>query len=89
MLELRKMDWRDYIYSNNPVAAALISKMGYTDKERVRVKKEFLRMLVKMEEAKGRISCFLTYIKGSGSVPVLLCNMPNISTRLWDSISME
>jgi hypothetical protein len=29
------MDWRDYIYSNNPVAAALISKMGYTDNERV------------------------------------------------------
>jgi hypothetical protein len=49
MVELRKMNWRQYIHSNNPVAAALISKMGYSQTERVLVKKEFLRMLVKME----------------------------------------
>ncbi|MBS4204849.1 Rpn family recombination-promoting nuclease/putative transposase [Lederbergia citrea] len=49
MLELRKMNWRDYIHSNNPVAAALLSKMGYTDKEKVQVKIEFMRMLFKME----------------------------------------
>lgn len=46
---LRKLNWRNFIYSRNPVAAALISKMGYTEMERVQVKKEFLRMLVKME----------------------------------------
>ena len=49
MLELKKMNWRSYIQTNNPVAAALPSKMGYTRKEKVQVKKEFLRMLVKME----------------------------------------
>lgn len=49
MLELRKKNWRDYIQSNNPVAAALLSKMGYTDDERIQVKKEFLRMLTTME----------------------------------------
>lgn len=49
MLELRKMNWRHYIHSNNPVAAALLSKMDFTKKERIQVKKEFLRMLVKME----------------------------------------
>lgn len=49
MLELKKMNWRSYIQTSNPVAAALLSKMGYTEKERVQVKKEFLRMLVKME----------------------------------------
>lgn len=27
MLELRKIDWRQYVHSNYPVAAALISKM--------------------------------------------------------------
>jgi hypothetical protein len=67
MLELRKMDWRDYIYSNNPIAAALISKMGYTDKERVQVKKEFLRMLVKMEINPARMELingfFETYLR--------------------------
>ena len=49
MLELRKMNWRSYIHTNNPVAAALLSKMGYSEKEKVQVKKEFLRMLVKMK----------------------------------------
>lgn len=49
MLELRKMNWRSFIHTNNPAAAALLSKMGYTKKEKVQVKKEFLRMLVKME----------------------------------------
>src|SRR5690606_36536279 len=48
-LELKKINWRDYIQSNNPVAAALLCKMGYTERERVHVKKEFLRMLLKME----------------------------------------
>jgi hypothetical protein len=49
MLELRKMNWRSYIHTNNPAAAALLSKMGYSEKEKVQVKKEFLRMLVKMK----------------------------------------
>lgn len=49
MLELKKMNWRSFIHTNNPVAAALLSKMGYTEKEKVQVKMEFLRMLVKME----------------------------------------
>src|SRR5699024_4360413 len=50
MLELRKKkNWRDYIKSDNPVAAAVLSKMGYTEQERVDVKKEFLKMLVRLE----------------------------------------
>ena len=49
MLELKKTNWRNYIQTNNPVAAALLSKMGYTQDERIRVKKEFLRMIAKME----------------------------------------
>lgn len=34
---------------DNPIAAALLSKMGYNNEERVQVKKEFLRMLVRLE----------------------------------------
>src|SRR5699024_10024933 len=50
ILELRKKkNWRDYIKSDNPVAAALLSKMGYTEEEKVEVKKEVLKMLVRME----------------------------------------
>jgi hypothetical protein len=66
-LPLRKLNWRQYIKSNNPVAAALLSKMGYTDIEKVQVKKEFLRMLVNMElnPAKSELinGFFETYLK--------------------------
>ncbi|GAB3049819.1 Rpn family recombination-promoting nuclease/putative transposase [Virgibacillus ainsalahensis] len=67
MLELRKMNWRDYLQSDNPVAAALLSKMNYAKEERIQVKKEFLRMLVNMElnPAKTRLinGFFETYLK--------------------------
>lgn len=55
-LELSKKNWRAYLKSNNPVAAALLSKMGYSKEEKVEVKKEFLRMITRMEltQAKTR-----------------------------------
>ncbi|EMI10193.1 Rpn family recombination-promoting nuclease/putative transposase [Anoxybacillus gonensis] len=66
-VELRKQNWRDYIRHDNPIAAALLSKMGYTESERVELKKQFLRMIVRMEldEAKQRllIGFFETYVK--------------------------
>lgn len=65
-VELRKKQWRDYIRQDNPIAAALISKMGYTTSERVEVKKEFLRMLVRLELDPARMQLitgfFETYL---------------------------
>jgi hypothetical protein len=56
-IELRKQNWRNYIRIDNPIAAALLSKMGYTESERIELKKQFLRMLVRLEldEAKQRL----------------------------------
>ena len=48
-LVLKKRDWRDYITSDNPVAAALLSKMGYKREEKVRVKVEFIRILTRLQ----------------------------------------
>ncbi|HHY72846.1 MAG TPA: Rpn family recombination-promoting nuclease/putative transposase [Bacillus bacterium] len=48
-IHLIKMDWRKFIGSNNPVAATLLSKMGYRREERIQVKLEFLRMISRME----------------------------------------
>lgn len=66
ILELKKQNWRHYLNSNNPVAAALLSKMGYPEKERVLVKLEFLRMLVRMELDPARMTLltgfFETYL---------------------------
>ena len=65
-LHLKKKNWRDYIRSDNPVAAALLSEMGYKKEERVQVKKEFLRMITRMEldPAKQRLlyGFFETYL---------------------------
>ncbi|RXS87550.1 Rpn family recombination-promoting nuclease/putative transposase [Geobacillus sp. PK12] len=66
-VELRKKHWRDYIRHDNPIAAALLGKMGYTESEKVELKKEFLRMLVRLEldEARQRLllGFFETYVK--------------------------
>ena len=66
-LELKKRNWRDYIQSNNPAAAALLSKMGYSQEEKVRVKIEFMRMLTRMRLDPARmkllIGFFETYLK--------------------------
>lgn len=48
-VELKKNNWREFVDTNNPVAAALLSKMGYSKEERVQVKLEFLRMLTRLE----------------------------------------
>jgi hypothetical protein len=37
-LELKKLSWWEYVQRDNPVAAALLSKMGFTEKEKVLVK---------------------------------------------------
>lgn len=66
-LELKKLHWRDYVRSDNPVAAALLSKMGFKPEERVKVKVEFMRMLVRMKLDPARMellcSFFETYLK--------------------------
>jgi len=48
-LELKKLNWREYIQSDNPVAAALLSKMGFKPEEKVKVKVEFMRMLARLK----------------------------------------
>lgn len=66
-LHLRKKNWRDYIRADNPVAAALLSEMRYKEEEKIQVKKEFLRMMTRMEldSAKQRFiyGFFETYLK--------------------------
>lgn len=66
-IHLIKMEWRTFLCSNNPVAAALISKMGYLQKERIQVKLEFLRMISRLELDPAKIELlygfFETYLQ--------------------------
>ena len=67
VIHLRRLNWRDFVRRPNPVAAALMAKMGMRDEERPRVKLECLRLLTSLQlnPAKMRlISGFVdTYLK--------------------------
>src|SRR5690606_23164513 len=77
-IELHKHNWREYMQSNNPVAAALLSKMGYNKSEKVRVKLEFLRMLVRLQLDPARTELlavfFDTYLKLNAQEEIVLYN---------------
>ena len=47
---LQKLNWRKFIDSDNPVAAALLAKMGYNRGERRELRTAYLRMLFRMRE---------------------------------------
>ncbi|WP_068676403.1 PD-(D/E)XK nuclease family transposase [Oceanobacillus sp. Castelsardo] len=58
-----KKDWCNFIHKDNPVAAALLSKMGYTEEERVQVKMEFLRMVSRMELNPAKMALIYGFLK--------------------------
>jgi predicted transposase/invertase (TIGR01784 family) len=66
-IQLNRLNWRDYVGSSNPVAAALMAKMKIAKRDRPKVKAECLRLLVtlKLDPAKTRlISKFVdTYLR--------------------------
>ncbi len=77
-LELKKRNWREYIQSDNPAAAALLSKMGYRPEEKVQVKLEFMRMLTRMRLDPARMTLiagfFEIYLKLNADEEQTLAN---------------
>lgn len=57
VIQLNRMKWRDFLRHDNPVASALMAKMGVAEHERVQVKKECLRMIarLKLDPAKTQL----------------------------------
>lgn len=49
VIQLNRLNWRDYLQHDNPAAAALMAKMGFAPEERVEVKKECLRMIARLK----------------------------------------
>ncbi|MDF2937538.1 MAG: transposase [Paenibacillaceae bacterium] len=60
-LQLRKLDWEDYVHSDNPVAAALLSSMGYNEEEKVRLKLEFIRMMTRLQLDPARMELLAVF----------------------------
>ncbi|WP_286228509.1 transposase [Neobacillus mesonae] len=48
-IQLKNENWRNYLRQDNPVAAALLSKMGYTEREKTELKVQFLFMLLRLK----------------------------------------
>ena len=54
IVQLNRLNWRDFLQQQNPVAAALMAKMKINEKDRPQVKAECLRLMVtlKLDPAK-------------------------------------
>jgi hypothetical protein len=66
VVQLNRLNWRDFLNQSNPVASALMAKMSIAEKERAKVKAECLRLLitlklnpVKMQLISGFIDTYL------------------------------
>ena len=49
VLQLKTKNWRSYIKSDNPAAAALMTRMNYSPKEAIKVKVAIARMIARMQ----------------------------------------
>ena len=49
VIQLNRLDWRDFISRDNPAASALMAKMGIENADRVTAKKECLRMIARLK----------------------------------------
>jgi hypothetical protein len=49
VIQLNRLSWRDFLTKDNPVASALMAKMGIEAKDRVTAKKECLRMIARLK----------------------------------------
>lgn len=77
VIQLNRLNWRDFIRQQNPVATALMAKMNIAPAERRQVKLECLRLMatLKLDPARMQlISGFVdTYLKLNRQEQELLC----------------
>jgi predicted transposase YdaD len=62
VIQLNRLNWRDYLRNPNPVAAALMTKMRIAPEDRPRVKLECLRMLATLKLDRARATLITTFM---------------------------
>jgi Domain of unknown function (DUF4351) len=62
VIQLNRLNWRDFLRQPNPVASALISKMKMTPEERPRVKLECLRLLATLRLDPARMQLISGFV---------------------------
>ncbi len=62
VVQLNKLNWREYLKHENPVAAALMAKMHIAEADRPRVKLECLLLLGKLKRNEAEIRLITEFI---------------------------
>jgi hypothetical protein len=55
ILQLNKLNWRDFVHKPNPIAAALMARMNIAENDRPRVKLECFRMMATLKLNPSRL----------------------------------
>ncbi|MFM9965216.1 MAG: Rpn family recombination-promoting nuclease/putative transposase [Planctomycetaceae bacterium] len=63
LIKLSQLDYRHFLESDNPLAFALMAKMKYTRRERVRLKADFLRLILRAGIDPARQSLLLEFVE--------------------------
>ena len=63
LVKLRHFNYADFIHSNNPLAFALMAKMDYNRRERVRLKADFLRLILRSPVDPARRSLLVEFVE--------------------------
>ena len=62
VIQLNRLNWRDFLHQPNPVASALMAKMKMTQQERVQVKVECLRLMTTLRLDAARMQLISGFI---------------------------
>jgi hypothetical protein len=62
VVQLNRLNWRDFLNQPNPVASALMAKMNIAEKERAKVKAECLRLLITLRLDPARMQLISGFI---------------------------
>ena len=62
VVQLNRLNWRDFLNQPNPVASALMAKMNIAEKERAKVKAECLRLLITLRLDAARMQLISGFI---------------------------
>lgn len=62
VIQLNRLNWRDFLQQQNPVAAALMAKMNVAPKDRRRVKFECLRLMATLRLDRARMQLISGFV---------------------------
>ena len=63
LVKLRDLDYRQFLGTNNPLAFGLMAKMNYNRAERVRLKADFLRLILACSVDPARRSLLVEFVE--------------------------